>query len=153
MKVCRYPITELLPHRPPMILLDAVSAYDEGSLVAAVTITASSLFLAGGSVPSHVALEYMAQACGAHVGILALERGDPVRIGFMLGTRDFVSFVPGFAIGETLSVIATLVFNEGQMGAFDCRVDIGHRLAAKARLSVYRPEPGELPAASETAAP
>jgi predicted hotdog family 3-hydroxylacyl-ACP dehydratase len=140
MSACRYAITELLPHRPPMILLDRVEDFDADMLTASVTITPLSLFCASGSVPSHIALEYMAQACGAHVGIIALEKDEAVRIGFVLGTRDFVCKVPGFAIGETLDITVTLVFNDAQMGAYDCRIAIGDRLVAKARLSVYQPE-------------
>ncbi len=140
MSASRYAITELLPHRPPMILLDRVEDFAADSLTASVTITPSSLFCAGGSVPSHLALEYMAQACGAHVGMIALEKGEPVRIGFVLGTRDFVSMVRGFDVGERLEVTATLVFNDVQMGAYDCRIAIGDRLVAQARLSVYQPE-------------
>ncbi|HEX3972852.1 MAG TPA: hypothetical protein VHX19_16105 [Stellaceae bacterium] len=140
MSACRYAITELLPHRPPMILLDRVEDFDAASLTASVTITPSSMFFAGGRVPSHIALEYMAQACGAHVGIIALENGEPVRVGFVLGTRDFVSTVPGFDVGDRLDVTATLIFNDPQMGAYDCRIAIGGRLVTKARLSVYQPE-------------
>ena len=140
MSACRYAITELLPHRPPMILLDRVEEFDAASLTASVTIVPSSMFCTGGSVPSHIALEYMAQACGAHVGILALENGEPVRIGFVLGTRDFVSMVPGFEVGDRLDVTVTPVLNDAQIGAYDCQIAIGDRLVAKARLSVYQPE-------------
>jgi len=145
MSACRYAITELLPHRPPMILLDRVRDFDADTLTASVMITRSSMFCVDGSVPSHIALEFMAQACGAHAGILALEKGEAVRIGFVLGTRDFVCMVPGFGVGDRLDVTATLLFNGAQMGAYDCHIAIGDRVVAKARLSVYQPEPtGEM---------
>ena len=149
MSACRYAIAELLPHRPPMILLDRVDNFAADALTASVAITPSSLFCADGSVPSHIALEYMAQACAAHAGIVAREKGEPVGIGFVLGTRDFVSMVAGFAIGDRLDIIVTLVFNQARMGAYDCQIVIDDRLVAKARLTVYQPEPiGTLPAES-----
>ena len=143
MSARRYTITELLPHRPPMVLLDRVIDFDAVSLTASVTIARSSMFCAGGSVPSHIALEYMAQACAAHAGTLALETGEAVRIGFLLGTRDFVCMVPGFSVGEQLDITATLIFDDARIGAYDCRIAIGDRVVAKARLNVYQPEPTE----------
>ena len=60
------------------------------SIVARVTIRPDGLFFQPGrGVPSHVALEWMAQACAAFGGSEALDEGGAVKIGFLLGTRDF----------------------------------------------------------------
>ena len=37
-------LSELLPHRPPMILIDEIVSYDEASVVAGVTVRDASLF-------------------------------------------------------------------------------------------------------------
>jgi len=149
MSARRYAIAELLPHRPPMILLDRVDDFATDTLTASVAITPSTLFCTDGRVPSHIALEYMAQTCAAHAGTVALEKGKPVGIGFVLGTRDFVSMVTGYAIGDRLDITVTLVFNDAEMGVYDCRIVVGDRLVAKARLSVYQPEPtGAMPTES-----
>ncbi len=144
MTPCRYAPAELLPHRPPMVLLDAILGYDENSLQAAVTVSDASLFLEPDGVPVHIGLEYMAQACGAYAGARARDRGEPVRIGFVLGTRQYRAHVPCFRRGERLAVSVSLLYQDEQMGAFDCRIDIGGKLAAEAQLSVYQPDPAEL---------
>ena len=85
------PLDDLLPHRPPMVLIDGVESFNAAAmrLVARVTIREGQLFYAEGGVPNWVAIEYMAQAAAALVGVhdkhLAPDR--PVRPGLMLGTR------------------------------------------------------------------
>ena len=99
---CPYSIEELLIHRPPMLLLDKVIGYNETEVVASVIITESSLFLSSDGVPGHVAIEYMAQACGAYAGAMALDAGAPVKIGLLLGTRMCRVLVPWFRVGDQL---------------------------------------------------
>lgn len=144
MRDCPYSIDALLPHQPPMILLDKVVAYDDTSLIASVAITESSLFLAGEGVPGHVGIEYMAQACGAYAGAQALDAGEPVKIGFLLGTRLCRVLVPWFRIGDSLIVTASIIFRDEQMAAFGCRIEIDGRLAADAQLKVYQPDDDQL---------
>ncbi len=149
----RYSVAELLPHRPPMILLDEIVSYDQASMVASVTVSEATLFLEPQGVPVHVGLEYMAQACGAYAGAVARERGEPVRVGFLLGTRQYRAHVPCFRLGERLIVSATLLYQDEQMGAFDCRIEVHGKLAAEAQLNVYQPDPAELSALGSDAAP
>ena len=137
---CPYSIEELLIHRPPMLLLDKVIGYNEAEVVASVIIDESSPLLMQEGVPGHVAVEYMAQACGAYAGVMALDAGAPVKIGLLLGTRMCRVFVPWFRIGNRLSVSASIVFHDDQIAAFDCKIEIGDRLVADAQLKVYQPQ-------------
>ena len=139
MPPCRYSIAELLPHRPPMLLLDAVESVGDDSLVATVTISPESLFAEQDGVPAHIGLEYMAQACGALAGWLALEAGEPVRIGFLMGTRSMSIHRAWFAIGERLTISAVLVYRDELTAAMGARIEIGGDLVAEAQLTVYQP--------------
>ena len=144
MRDCRYPIEALLAHRAPMLLLDEVIGYDDVSIAARVTIRESSLFFEAHGVPGHVAIEYMAQACGAYAGAMALDAGQPVKIGFLLGTRMCRVLVPYFRLGDKLLITASLVFRDEQMAVFDCKVEIDGILAADAQLKVYQPDNDQL---------
>jgi predicted hotdog family 3-hydroxylacyl-ACP dehydratase len=134
------PLEALLPHRPPMILLDAVLACDVASLVATVTIRPTSLFLEAEGVPGHVGLEYMAQACGAFAGMEALRKAEAVRIGFLLGTRRYIMHTPWFRLDECLTVSVSLGYRDEAMANFDGRIEIAGKLAAEGRLTVYQPQ-------------
>ena len=140
MKPCGHPIATLLPLAPPMILLDAVERYDESRLIATVTITDASLFARTDGVPSHIGLEYMAQACGAFAGAAALDRGLPVRIGFLLGTRNLRLQVPWFPVGQRLAIGVTLLYVDEAMTAFECDIRIDDAVVAAAQLTLYQPD-------------
>jgi len=144
MRPCHYPVASLLPHRPPMILIDEVVGYDDNALIAAVNITEASLFLTPEGVPGHVGIEYMAQACGAYAGVQALASGEPVRIGLLLGTRDYRIAEPWFRRGDRLLITATMVFRDDPVAAFDCTIAIDDRVRAEAQLKVYQGDEDQL---------
>jgi predicted hotdog family 3-hydroxylacyl-ACP dehydratase len=134
-----YPIEAVLPHRRPMILLDEIVDCDDATLVAAVSIRPTTLFLEDDSVPGHIGIEYMAQACGAFAGAEALRRGETVRIGFLLGSRRYIMHMPRFRLGDRLIVSVSLGYRDESMATFDGRIEVAGKLAAEARLTVYQP--------------
>ncbi len=52
------PLEAILPHRPPMILLDRVEEAGDGYLVCSVTLREDSPFVDDGAVSPVVATEY-----------------------------------------------------------------------------------------------
>ena len=124
-----------------MVLLDEVLDYAPERLKAGLTVRADSrFFVPGHGVPAHVGIEYMAQACGAYAGLEALALGQPVRLGFLLGTRSFQASAPWFTEGAQLVVTAAPIFREGQMAVFDCEIHDTAGNRATARLTVFQPE-------------
>lgn len=140
------PVAELLPHSGAMVLLDALVEADDRHVVCAVRIREDSTFCEGGRVPAVVAIEYMAQAIGAYAGMKARGRGEPPRIGYLLGTRELVLHVDAFLPGDELRVTATHEWGEDQLGVFQCTVTRGGQVAATAALNVYQGRPEEIPA-------
>jgi len=133
-------IRSLLPHSGPMVLLDRVIAADEESLCAEVRIRRNSLFCNADGVGAWVGLEYMAQAIGAYAGYTAKLRDDPIRIGFLLGTRRYQSSQPLFAVGSLLKVYAKRIFqSENGLASFDCHIDDENGQVAAANVTVFQP--------------
>ena len=148
MELAEIPVKELLPHDPPMVLLDRVMRYDESTLTAEVDISAESMLCGDDGVPGWVGIEYMAQAVAAHAGYKGrLEDKNP-RIGYLLGTRAYKCSVPVFPVGETLQVHIESLFVEMGLGAFACHIDMGETVAT-AKINVYQPE-GEMAESFDT---
>jgi len=134
-------IADLLPQAAPMVLLDEVLDHDAAGLRAIVRVRSDTRFYHPGlGVPAHVGLEWMAQACGAFAGLRACMAGEPVKLGFLLGTRRFTASVSWFTAGECLTVRVIRVYEEDGMGAFDCRIEADGAERATARLTLYQPE-------------
>ena len=143
MSIGTYSIESVLPHAPPMILLDDIIDWEDGALTAGVTVRASSpFFVPGRGIAAHVAIEWMAQACGACVGVVARMEEQPVKPGLLLGTRNFVAVVPWFVEGQQLKVFVRRSYLDANIGVFYCSVRdglSGYSLA-NAHLTVYQPD-------------
>jgi predicted hotdog family 3-hydroxylacyl-ACP dehydratase len=131
---------ELVPHRPPMLLLDEVLAFDGDTATCAVTLREDAMFAEHGRVPAWVALEYCAQCVAAFAGLRARAEGRPPQLGLLVAARDLVLECDFFAAGDRLVVHARLEFGELRVGRFACEVRREGAVVAKASLSVYQPE-------------
>jgi len=137
-------IRALLPHSGPMVLLDHVVAVDADSLCAQVRVREDSLFCIDGAVGAWVGLEYMAQAIGAYAGYRARLRGEPVRIGYLLGTRHYDCKSPRFAVGSLLTVHVKRVLQSADgLASFDCRIDDESGTLVSANLTVFQSADGD----------
>jgi predicted hotdog family 3-hydroxylacyl-ACP dehydratase len=126
-----------------MLWLDAVRSYDDTSVVAVVTVAETNPFVTAHGLPAHAGIELMAQACGAWVGANALAKGEPVRRGFLLGTRRFSARVPWFPLGQELEIAGQVVFMDRNMGVFGCAITTDGKTLAEAQLNVYQPDDGD----------
>ena len=138
------PLEELLPHRPPMVLIDAVESFDADAkrLVARVTIGENQQFFDGKGVPNWVAIEYMAQTAAALVGYYDkhVAPGQPARPGLLLGTRKLDLKLERFEAGKTYRIVAENAFSDSDAASFVCSIedDTGATVAT-ANLNAYRP--------------
>ena len=137
------PIVELVPHRPPMLLLDRVLSYDGERVVCETVLGPDSPFAEQGEVPAVVGIEYMAQTIAAGAGLSARDKGDQAgRTGFLLGCRNLSIAVDSFQIGDRLTVEARRTWGENQIGSFACKVQRGDEVLVEGALTVYQ---GPLP--------
>ncbi|MEZ4383286.1 MAG: hypothetical protein R3A79_18300 [Nannocystaceae bacterium] len=106
------PIVEMLPHRPPMVLIDAVTAFDFDTITCTRRIRADEPYVVDGKVPATVAIEYIAQTVATQRGLDGLLRGLPVSRGVLAACRALDLHVTDFAVGDALTIRAE---NLGQM--------------------------------------
>ncbi len=130
-------IVDVVPHRPPSLLLDELVEVDDEHAVARLRVTERSLYFEGTGVPAVVAIEYMAQTVAAFYGAWRQRRGEGVRPGFLLGCRQFALEVDQFAAGDELTVEVRHVWSAPPLGQFECRAVLRGRPVANGVLSVY----------------
>jgi predicted hotdog family 3-hydroxylacyl-ACP dehydratase len=85
----------------------------------------------------------MAQAIAAHAGWLALQRGEEVKVGFLLGARRYSATVGRFTFGQVLHVhVQRVLLADNGLGAYECRIDIagGPAGVATATVTAFRPD-------------
>lgn len=135
------PIEELLPHRGGMLLVDRVVAWKEGWVVVRAAPRRSTWYAEERGMPSWIGIELIAQAVGAHVGLISRSRGEPPKKGVLLGTRSYRSTLAWFPFGAPLTIEALLTFRDDSgLGSFDGSIALEGAEVAKASLTVYEPE-------------
>ena len=141
------PIVELVPHRPPMLLLDRVLSYDGERVVCELVLEPDSPFVEkterGAEVPAVVGIEYMAQTIAAGAGLSARDKGNASsQMGFLLGCRNLTIAVDSFQVGDRLTIEARRTWGENHIGSFACKVQRGDEVLVEGALTVYQ---GPLP--------
>jgi predicted hotdog family 3-hydroxylacyl-ACP dehydratase len=139
-------VGELVPHEPPMLLIDRVHSHSDDLTVCVVEVKADSLFTVEREgrreVPAVVGIEYMAQTVAAYAGLAAGKEGRAPRIGFLIGCRELRLEVDAFAAGDVLLVEARRVWGQSDLGSFVCKITRDGVTLASGTLTVYQ---GPLP--------
>ena len=145
------PIENYVPHRGEMLLLEQLLHADAETAVAQVVVPRDGLFLRDAGMPSWVGIEYMAQTVAAWAGWQAVQARQPVKLGFLLGTRKYQARCGHFGAGSVLRVhVRRELLGDNGLGMFDCRIlgqgcdeqEQEQEVLAQARISVYEPEDG-----------
>jgi predicted hotdog family 3-hydroxylacyl-ACP dehydratase len=143
------PVGDILPHDPPMVLLDGFypASYSGDRISAFVDIREDSPFYDGslGGVPAVFALEYMAQTMAAQVGLKRRRLRMKPRIGFVLGSRSLKVNVDRFAAGCRYRIDAEMDFTDGSFASFNVRIVAPDgETAAEGRINAFEPEDGDM---------
>ena len=136
------PIEDVLSHRGCMLLLAAVNAHDEESVLCTALAEPMAWYAnVEGAMPAWLGIELMAQAIAAHVALLARTQGKSPRPGALLGTRAYRSHCAHFPAGVPIRITARQSFrDDAGLAAYHCTLNTadGEPLA-EAALTVYEP--------------
>jgi predicted hotdog family 3-hydroxylacyl-ACP dehydratase len=123
-----------------MLMVDRVVDWDPASATVSATPSTEGWYAEAGGMPSRIGIELMAQAIAAHVSILAWSKGEPPKMGVLLGSRAYRATQPYFAAGAELMVKAVKTFKDDSgMGAYDATIAHAGAQVAKARILVFEP--------------
>ena len=146
------PVTDYLPHRPPMLLIDDIVEVTDQRAVCRATIHPDCVFAIDGLVHPSALIEFVAQACAIYVGVRSARDGDPPRLGLIMSCREISFAVDSFTVGDELTIVANKVFGRKPVAAFTGTVTRGEVLCATVELSVVDAElAGSPPSAGDDA--
>ena len=136
-------LEDLLPHRPPMIMLAELISVDVPGEASAVADTSPGCIFYDSElkgVPACAALEYMAQTMALVVGAEHRRRGQAPKVGFVLGTRRMVVKVATFESGKRYVTNAKCVYDDSEFASYDCSIaDQDGATVAAALFTAYQP--------------
>lgn len=119
MPASSWKVEDLIPHRPPMVLIDDIESIDLESSSLVASFTAKDQWRG-----NWFAIEYMAQTAAALAGAFdkAEDDGAQGRPGFLLGTRRLDLGIEEFVPGVRYLVKAVREYVDGDSAAFACEI-------------------------------
>ena len=138
--MAKYDLTKILPHKPPMILLDDIIEVDleKNTLTSIFKIYPQKIFFeAGKGINSLVGIEFMAQTIGCFSFFKS--GGKEPKPGLLLGTRLYNNLIDCFENGKSYTVKVHKIFGDDEIVVFDCFVyDDKKTEIASATLNAYQ---------------
>ena len=107
------PLNELLPQRPPFVMIDRLVSCDDVFAVTELTIREDNIFVEDERLTSSGLIENIAQTCAARIGYIHLNNGGTVKIG-VIGSISNLNVTRTPKVGERLTTTIQLleeVFN------------------------------------------
>lgn len=139
-----FPINELVLHSGDMSFLDAVVDSGPEFLSAVARVYDSNPFLIDDAVSAWVGVEFMAQGIAAWAGIQAKLSNEPIKAGFLVGTRKFECNKAKIQLGTKLDIyVEQIMASASGISVFSCTLS-GEWLHAKANINVFQPRDVEL---------
>ena len=99
---------ELIPQRPPFVMIDKLLSFDMTVTVTQLEIRADNVFCKDGRLSAEGMMENIAQTCAARMGYINLTKNEAVKIGVIGAVNNFEVFrTPkvGDVIVTTIEVI------------------------------------------------
>jgi predicted hotdog family 3-hydroxylacyl-ACP dehydratase len=93
----------MLPHTSSMLLVDRLVSSNDCSVVIEATIRADYPF-SNGIAGSWIGLELMAQSAAVISRLRNSEKSKKPSLGFLLGCRSFIAYIPEFTPGQKVTI-------------------------------------------------
>ena len=129
-------ILELLPQRPPFVMVDHLVDYSETQTTCELTIRKDNVFCENGELAAAGLIEHIAQTCAARLGYYnkyVLKVG--VRLGFIGEVKD-LEIVRLPREGETLSTTIVVMQEIFDVTLVNAEVRVGTDVIATTRLKI-----------------
>ena len=123
---------EYLPHEPPMVLIDEVIYVDDNKAVTRCYVNRNGVlspFLnENGDLPAFFALEIFAQSVGVWNGYMQKESKNKIKIGMLLGTRNFKIKYTFFKIWTEITTIVQQNMSDGTLANFEGKIFLNKKI-------------------------
>ncbi len=133
-------ILELLPQRPPFVMVDHLVDYSETQTTCELTIRKDNVFCENGEFAAAGLIEHIAQTCAARLGYYnkyVLKVG--VRLGFIGEVKD-LEIVRLPREGETLNTTIVVMQEIFDVTLVNAEVRVGTEVIATTRLKIAQGE-------------
>lgn len=128
-------MTELIPQRPPFVMIDRLVSCDLVKTVTELTVRHDNLFFENNRLSASGLIENIAQTCAARMGYLNLENGKSVKIG-VIGAISNLNINRTPTEGEHLVTTIEVLQEVFSMVLVDARIVSGEEEIVNAQMKI-----------------
>ena len=134
-KIEEITLNELLPQRPPFVMIDRLVSCDEVFAVTELTVRKDNIFVEDERLTSSGLIENIAQTCAARIGYINLSHGGTVKIG-VIGSISNLNIVRTPKVGEKLTTTIKLLEEVFQMTLVEAVIMSGEEELVRANMKI-----------------
>ena len=130
-------IQELLPQRPPILMVDRLLSADDKQAETELLVRADNIFVENGTLKAYAIIENMAQTCAAQLGYadVYVNGHNDVRIGY-IGSVKRMQIDASPRVGESLRTRMEVVEDFGDLKLVTAESYVNNRRIAVAELTI-----------------
>ncbi|MDA8430426.1 MAG: radical SAM protein [Geobacteraceae bacterium] len=131
-------VAHVIPHKPPMLLIDRLLEVKERASVSEMTVRADMIFVdENGHLDDASYPEIISQAVAAQEGFRRFGGRNPLVEGFLLGIKNLEIFGDSY-VGDTLRISLYKKAKFGDFGILSGEVYKGEELIARGEIKVWQ---------------
>lgn len=129
-------VQELLPQRPPFVMIDTLTHFDEVVTTTDFLIRIDNLFVEGECLNSCALVENIAQTCAARMGYInQYVYREQVKLGFIGSIKNLTIYRP-VRVGELLQTRIEVVEEVMQLTLVNATIRVGDELVADCEMKI-----------------
>lgn len=129
-------ILQLIPQRPPIVMVDKFFGMEGEQSFSGLTVTAENIFCQDGVLQEAGVIEHIAQSAAARVGYIALQQKEPVPLGF-IGSVDKMKIHQLPIAGNELRTTITVMQEVGDITLISAETKSEEALIAEGRMKIF----------------
>lgn len=128
-------LNELIPQRPPFVMIDRLVSSDEVFSVTELLVREDNIFVENERLTASGLIENIAQTCAARIGYINLSKSETVKIG-VIGSISNLSIARTPKIGEKLTTTIKLIEEVFQMTLVEAVIMSGDEELVRANMKI-----------------
>ena len=129
-------ILELIPQRPPIVMVDSFFGIEENCSYSGLTVTSDNIFCEAGKLQEPGIIEHIAQSAAARIGFIYTRQGAQVPLGF-IGSVDKLRIYDLPEVGMKLFTEITVVQEVFDITLIAAQVKADEKLIAECRMKIF----------------
>jgi predicted hotdog family 3-hydroxylacyl-ACP dehydratase len=129
-------ILELIPQRPPIVMVDNFLSLEEGISYTDFTIREDNVFLDGGKMTECGLIEHIAQSAAARVGYIFRSQGEDVPLGY-IGSVNKMTVKSLPSLGDTVRTSIVVIQEVMGISLVEAHTWIGDEEIADCKMKIF----------------